>query len=338
MKISFLQAAFVATVISTAGLLACKSLPGAPSAPGVPGGIPSTECDLRSGGDVGRKLQAFLDASVTLQASVKDLTNSLRDACADFGRELGMTAGLDGDTKTVCKAVADQIKADMAVSLKPGAKLTINYKPAECRVKLDAGASAMAECEGNANVDAGVRCEGTCQGTCKGACQGTCASKGADGQCNGQCNGQCGGSCSGTCEGHAEASGSAECKAAAEVHANMEADCTPPELQITFAANIVKDAARLERLVKAIKNKLPKILALRAKVTGPVMSAVKNYVATAKDLAAAAPKISQAFKEAAMCVSAKLAAAANMAVEINVSVEVSVSASAEVGGACGAGG
>jgi hypothetical protein len=246
-------------------------------------------------------------------------------------------AQLGGNTKAVCHAVAEEIKASMKVSLKAGARLTIDYKPAECHVNVDVGASASAECEAHGNADAGVTCSGTCTGTCNGACSGTCSSKNADGSCNGQCSGECGGTCSGGCVGHAEASGSAECKAAAEAHANAEAECTPPELNVTFAAGAALDRSKLDRLVGAIKHNLPKLLAIHAKLVGPVKFAVTNFVTASRNLATAAPQLSQAFHDSAVCVSRAIIGAADLSVQIEVHVDVSVEASGEVGGACGAG-
>jgi hypothetical protein len=285
--------------------------------------------------DAGRKITAFLEAAVTLQKQVEDLDNQVGKLCRAMGEELGMS-GLADDTKTACNAVAEEIRGGLKASLKAEAKFIVKYKPAECRVNMEAAVQAQAQCEGKATAEVDVTCQGECSGTCSGRCSGTCKATNADGTCAGECDGTCEGSCSGTCNGAAKASGSAECQASAEVKANMEAECTPPELDIQYDAKLVVDKPRLDKIVAAIKKGLPGMLALWAKANGPVMVAVKTFGKAAADLAGSANDIAKAFGSAAMCVAAQLSAAASAVASIEVHVEVSVEASASVGGACGA--
>jgi hypothetical protein len=325
-------------VIGVVAVLAgCPAIPGAKDPRGGGGAVGPNACGELDASDAGRKITAFLDAAATLDAQVKDLENQTKRLCKAMGEELGMS-GLDGDTKTVCNEVADEVRASLKASLKAEANFVVKYKPAECRVNLDAAVSAQAKCEAKAEAEVQMRCEGACQGTCSGRCDGTCQAKNADGSCNGECQGTCGGTCSGTCQGSAHASGSAECQAQAEVKANLEAECTEPELDIQYDAKLVVDKAKLEKTVAGIKKGLPGLLRLGAKANGPVAVAVKTFVKASADLAGAAQDIASAFGKASLCVAGQLSAAARAAASIEVSVSVSVEASASVGGACGASG
>src|SRR5690606_18165722 len=127
----------------------------------------------------GRKLKAFLEATVALDAAVQNTENYLRDTCAMMGKELGVSG--DGDTRTVCTNVSNALREHLSVGLKAGARLDIKYKPAVCTVNVQAAASAAAQCEARAEADVSVRCEGSCRGTCQGTCEGKCAGKAGTG-------------------------------------------------------------------------------------------------------------------------------------------------------------
>ncbi len=335
---SFKNSLLLVGMVFALGACPAGGVPG--GAGGMPGGSgggvsPDSCGDLAAkGGDVGRKLNAFLEAAATLDAKVSAVENTVKDACLVMGAELGM-AGLEGDTKTVCNKVAEEIRGGLKAGLKAEAKFVVNYKPAECKVDANVAASAVAQCEAKAEADVQVTCEGTCGGTCEGKCNGTCKAKNADGSCKGECEGTCEGSCSGSCNGHATASGSAECQASAEVKANLDVQCTEPEILVNYDAKLVVDKDRLEKTIGAIKKGLPKLLAAsaRAKIA---LKALVTFGKTAKDLAGSASEIASAFGDAAFCVTGQLAAAAKAVVSVEVKIEVSVEASAEVGGACGA--
>jgi hypothetical protein len=317
-------------------LAACPAkLPGGTMPGGGGGKVGPDACGSIDASDVGRKIHAFLEATVMLQEQTAELENQTKKLCVAMGQELGMS-GLDGDTGKVCNAVANEIKAGLGASLKAEAKFVVKYKPAVCHVSMDAAISAQAKCEGKAEADVKATCEGSCSGTCNGACAGTCKAKNADGSCNGECVGTCNGSCSGECNGSAHASGSAECQATAEAHANLEAKCDPPELDIQYDAKLVVDKGRLDKTIAAIQKGLPGLLALWAKANGPFTVAVTTFAHTAADLAGSAQQIASAFGNAAVCVAGQLSAAASAVGSIHAHVSVSIEASASVGGACGA--
>lgn len=313
---------------------------GCPGAPGIPGrssgGVDPNSCGgYADMSDAGRKLKAFLEATVALEQAVKGVELEVRTGCDAMAKELGVSP--EGDTKAVCNAVLAQLKEDLSAGIQAEAKLEVEYKPAVCRVDASFAAEVAAKCEASASGNVSVTCEGTCSGTCSGACDGTCQGDNSGGECNGQCDGVCRGSCSGGCEGSADVQASAECEAKAEVDASVKMECTPAELNVTADASVVVDQPRYDRAVAAIKAGMPQILTVQAKVK-PLQAAVKTWASTARQLGDAGKDLAGQFKDQALCISAQIGAAvsaiANIEASISVSVEVSVEASgtAQVGG------
>jgi len=283
--------------------------------------------------DAARKLHAFLDATATLQTTVREASVEIRTGCDAMAAELGVST--NGDNKAVCNAVLAQLKEDLKAGIKADAQLTIEYKPAVCTVSIDAGASFAAKCEGKAEADMSVKCEGTCTGTCAGACDGTCEGGTDDGgQCNGTCNGTCEGSCSGGCQGNADVEASAECEAQGEVHASAEMECTPAELTVTADASVVVDQPRTDRAIAAIKAGLPRILTVREKIR-PIAAAAKTWVKVSGEAIAAGKELAGSMKDQALCLGGQISAAAAAAADIKVQVSFSVEVSAEASGTAG---
>lgn len=331
-------AKMAATMAATVALL-LAGCPGANKVRGLAGGgakVDPGSCAIK-GSDAGRKLTAFLEATVALDTQLTDLEGTVKTACLAMASELSLPADkLKGDTAAICKNVAEGIRANLKIGLKENAKFNVKYKPAVCTVNVDAAARASLECEGSASANASVKCTGACQGTCTGACSGRCAAQNAQGECAGECEGTCQGSCSGSCEGSAEVSGSAECRADAEVRANIEATCTEPELEITYDVALAIDTSKIEAVKRAAQKGLPTLLMVAAKVNGPVKSAFTTWAQTAKQLYDSASDLAGAFEDQALCVSGQIGAAFEAMAHIEVEINVTVEASAEVGGACGA--
>jgi hypothetical protein len=347
-RLAFATFAVVALAAASCG----GGIPGGgdvPGGPNVPGSKASSvdpnTCGNYAATDAGRKLKAFLEATVTLDRTLQDTGNYLRDTCAIMGKELGMAPdALSGDTKPVCDNVIAQLKSHLQVGLQANANLNIDYQPAVCTVNVDAAASAAAECSGSASADVAVSCEGTCEGTCNGTCDGTCegsgtagtGGSGGSGECNGKCDGTCQGSCTGGCSGHADVQAEASCKAKAEVHANVEADCTEPEVTVTYDASIAADTAKLEAAVRAIEKGMPRMLFIGAKITGPIKAATVTWLNSANELQKSGRSLVGSLDDQAMCVFGQLSAAfgmiASIQVQIDVQVEVSASASGAVSG------
>jgi modification target Cys-rich repeat protein len=341
------------TVVALAALVGCpkgglpggSSVPGASSVPGggkVPGGLAgaSGEVDPNTCGnyaamDGGIKLRAFLQATKDLEKTTEETVHVVKQSCEMIGREMGMTdADFRGEAQDVCAHVYGALRDNMKVSFKSQAGLKIAYKPAVCRVNVDAQAKAAAECEGHANADVGA----SCTGACHGRCDGTCAGKAGTGGSGGECNGECKGTCHGECEGHANVNASAQCKASASVKASLEVKCTEAELTVEADAKMVVDKSKAEMVIRALKNGLPRALSIKAHLE-PLKGAVEVWSQSAKELKDMGPKFVNSFKDQALCISGQLAAAVNMIGKINtnisVSVNVSVQASATASGSAG---
>jgi hypothetical protein len=146
-------------------------------------------------------------------------------------------------------------------------------------------------------------------------------------------------SASGGCAGGAAAgtggsSAGGECKAAAAVNASLKAKCTEPELTIDFDAKVVTNKEQLEMTVKAMRDGLPKLLSVAARIK-PIKDAVAVWTKSVADLKDMGPKYVQSFKDQAMCISGQIAAAANASTHIEANVNVSVSVSASASGSVG---
>lgn len=347
------------TAIAVAALAALggcpKNLPGGGAVPGgssipgggaVPGGLAgaSGEVDPNSCGnyalmDGGNKLKAFLQATKDLEATTEETVHVVKNSCEMIGREMGMTeADFKGEAKDVCAKVYGTLRDNMKVSFKTQAALKIKYKPAVCRVDIDAQAKAAAECEGKASADVGATCTGACHGTCDGTCSASGKAGTGGTGAKGQCNGECKGTCHGECEGHANVNASAQCKASASVKASIDVKCTEPELTIEADAKATLDKSKAEMVIRALKNGLPKALSVKAHLE-PLKGAVEVWAQSAKELKDMGPKFINSFKDQALCISGQLAAAVNLIGKINtnidVSVNVSVSASATASGSAG---
>lgn len=136
------------------------------------------------------------------------------------------------------------------------------------------------------------------------------------------------------CQGGATAgtggtSAGGQCQAAAGVKASLEVQCTEPQLTITAEAKVVLDKSKLEMTLKALRDGLPKLLSIKARLE-PLQAAVADWVKSAAELKEMGPKFAQSFADQAMCISGQIAAVANASTHIqaNVSVSVSVTASA----------
>jgi modification target Cys-rich repeat protein len=335
-------------------LAACGKLPGGKSVPGgnsipgggnVPGGLggesgmvdPNT-CGNYAASEAGARLKAFLEAVADLQKQSQETVEVVKTSCKIMGKELGMTDAdfPDGmETNDICAKVWGAYKDNMKVAVKGKAAFKVVYKPAVCRVNVQATAELAAKCEGKATADVGATCSGTCKGSCDGQCvAGAKASTGGGAGGGGECNGQCKGTCKGKCEGHADVKASGQCKAKAQAHASAEMECTEAELKVTLDAKMVVDKTKAEQTLKAMQAGLPKLLSVKARIA-PLQAAVQTTAATAKELAEMGPKFAQSFKDQAMCISGQVAAAVNAAASIEANVSVSVSVSAEASASAG---
>ncbi len=308
------------------GLLA--SCGGVPGVPGIPGSgsskVDPNTCGNYAANDVGKKIEAFLEATVQLQGAVLEAEASMKWSCDAMAEELGVDT--KGDTATVCNAVSESIKEHLSVGLKANASLVINYEPAVCTINASAAASAAASCEGKASSDVSVVCDGVCDGTCNGSTNS---------------GGQCDGTCEGNCDGNANVEASAECKANAEVTASVDAKCTEPKVDVSFEADVVLDLPKVEAVKAALVAGMPKMLMITAKVKGPLTGAATTWAASAKGLAKSSGDLVSSLGDQAMCIGGQLSGAVGMiaditgSMDIQVEASVSVSASASASGSAG---
>lgn len=266
------------------GLPGGGGIPGGGDLPGGLGGssgmVDPNTCGNYAASEAGRRFKNFLEALVAMQKSTEETVKVVKQSCVMIGTEIGMLpADLEGETKEVCAKVYGTVSDNMKVAFKGKAALKVQYKPAVCKVNVEAQAKAAAECEGKASADI----KATCSGTCRGKCEGTCAGKAGTGGNKGQCAGECKGTCRGECEGHADVDASAQCKADASVKASLDVQCTEPELKIEADAKLVLDKAKAEATLKGLRAGLPKILSVRARLA-PMKHAAQTLVASAAEL------------------------------------------------------
>jgi hypothetical protein len=179
-----------------------------------------------------------------------------------------------GSAKVECKG---SCKAEASAEVDCGASAEV-----KC-VGTAPNLACEGECSGACELDAAASCSGTCRGQCSGTCSaedamGNCAGS-CDGMCTGtcelaaaaECNGKCKGECTytppdGECEASAqvkcEAMGSAsvecqgecdgevvppmasaECQASAKAEAELNVECTPPSIDISYQFDASLDAA-----------------------------------------------------------------------------------------------
>jgi len=298
-------------------------VPGGDKIPnGVPGsgGVDPNACGgYASMNDAGRKLHAFLEATKTLQTATTAMMVEVKASCDSMGKELGLAdADMTGDAKATCDKVMGIIENNLKVAVKGKAAFKLVVKPAVCKVDVSLSASAAASCEGSASANVSAKCSGQCGGKCDGTMSG----------------GVCSGKCEGDCQGAADVTASAQCKAAAEVKANADVSCTPPELTVTLDASLVIDKPKAQQTLEALKKGLPGIFTIKAKLF-PLTAAVKSYVTSATELASAGAGLANSFKDQALCIGGQIKAVASASTQIQANVNVSVSVSASASGSVG---
>ena len=255
-------------------------------------------------------------------------------ACRRMADILGVPS--TGDLREVCLRAANELDANLKISVSTESRLVTRHTPAVCTTKLDLAAGFVAECEARAVADVNVTCEGSCGGTCSGVCNGTCASRGPDGQCNGQCAGTCAGRCSGGCDGYADVEASAECKASAEVRASLRTECTEPKVEIVRENVTVIDDSKFQKAMAAIEAGMPQLLQAGRKLE-LASKAVVLWVQTGASLVRASGELAGQLGAQGVCVAGQLAAVAAAAANIQARFSVSIEVSAKVSASAGAG-
>jgi hypothetical protein len=306
------------------------------------------------------KVRAFVAASQSLVEASVQMEALAAEACRNMGRDLGVSDGAmqprgdepGGAAKAACGALAAQIDS----ILRTGIQVRVQATPPQCQANFEAKARCdgacdvqidpgeiVAQCEpGKLSGHCQGRCVGRCEGTCQGQCSGQCSAYDAQGRCAGQCNGECNGGCSATCharcegqwqapkcEGHVRPpSADAECNASCHAKAQLEASCTPAQVNVETNAN----AEMAMRLVATLRAHLPQLLKAEIGLGKRVLADVRVVV----DVGAQLPKIvGDAGAQAVACIAAASSASVKASARINVSIQASASVSGKVGASSG---
>ncbi len=161
-----------------------------------------------------RKVDAFLQATLDLNAATVQIHDGITATCAAIGTDLGIApsqyvAQSAGELPVAytCRRVATEVRAILNAALPAGQALTLTITPPVCQVDLNVVAQCNARCTGSASATV-PQCTGTvvvdCTGSCSGSCAGTCDAT-CTGTCDGTCTGRCGGTCTGQCSGQCDA-------------------------------------------------------------------------------------------------------------------------------------
>jgi len=135
------------------------------SVPRMPSGdVDPDTCGNYAASDAGQRLKVFLQATKALDTATIETTKVVKQSCIMMGQELGMPgADLEGETRDICDKVIATYQANLKVSLKPKAQLTVKYTPAVCTVDAELQAKAGAACAGGATAGSdGAGARGQC--------------------------------------------------------------------------------------------------------------------------------------------------------------------------------
>lgn len=221
------------------------------------GGVDPGACGTPAG-DLGRRMQTFLQATIALEAELASTDAALHATCAVMAQRLGLPGQPARARRTsrprtlpLCTAVAEELRARLGADpgASPGAAATtpastptapasapaaapapaasspivVRAAPAACTVRMDVAAQAAAACSTD---EVALLCRGTCQGTCTSDCQGTC-----EGRCEGRCqstdrdgartDGTCNGLCQGACTGTCAGTCDGTCEGTCSGHVDV---------------------------------------------------------------------------------------------------------------------
>jgi len=160
-------------------------------------------------------IDSFFGAAIDLNASMLELSGSLRAELDAIGASVGLEPGASGADLEMA------ITAHLATYIDVDAGFSVVYQPAKCQASVEASVAAAAECD--VEVEPGMvsaKCSGTCradasvEGGCSGEAEVVCSGTAPNFACEGTCSGSCAveltaaASCEGTCRGSCTANGS----------------------------------------------------------------------------------------------------------------------------------
>jgi len=219
-------------------------------------------------------------------------------------------ASLEASVSDACKLMAGELKvspagntktvcARVAKALKAGLKVTAKAK----------SKTVVTYTPATCTVDASASAKASAE--CAGSAGGSAGTGGS------------GGSAAGACKSQGEAS------------ASLDAQCTPPKVDVQSDTSVAVDASGFARATKAVAVGLPALLTANAKAKLALKSATA-FAGSAGGAVKGMGSLAKDFGVQAVCIADRLNVAARGAVQAKASISVSVQASASVSGSAGA--
>ncbi len=319
---------------------------GAAACPQLRGNVDALSANYSANAQANAKVRAFVQASKDITRVSVESERLAAEACLRMGADLGVPPQQMAPNRNVrgggrAKGACDAVAARIAQIQAQGVQVSVRVTPPQCQANVQ----AKARCEGScsASVDPGYvvancqpgRISGVCQGTCSGRCdgrcygncQGTCTARDAAGNCIGQCQGQCTGRCDATCYANCQGQWQAprcdayvrppavdaDCAGSCRAHANVNASCTPAQVQAQASQNTQAAMA----LVATLRTNLPQLIHAQIALGQRLFADIDTVVRIGQQL----PRIvGQAGARALACI----AAATDASVSASISVKVTV--------------
>jgi hypothetical protein len=231
-------------------------------------------------------LGAQFSANAQANAKIKAFVQAAKDMSQ-------ISAQIEGEAAAACTRIA----ADLGVN------------PAQIRQGSNPGGAAEAACSAAAAAIDGVLRQGV---------QVRATVSPASCQANAQAQARCAGAC--------DVNTDAECRASCQAHANVNASCTPPQVNV----QISQGAQAAGRLVQTLQANLPQLVHAQIVLGQRLLQDAKVVAQVGVQLRST---LGQAGAQALACIGA----AADASATASVRIEVSVRASASVSGRAGAG-
>ncbi len=154
----------------------------------------------------GLKLNAVMDASLSLVKAASGIEADTLGACKAMGDKLGIMT--PSDVKGACAAVKAEIDRIIG-TLMPTVKVRVVATPPYCTINAMASFTCTQTCEMKTITQTDLKCRpgklsGSCGATCMGQCKGSCmasVSAACSGSCMGTCTGKVSAKCTGMCTG-----------------------------------------------------------------------------------------------------------------------------------------
>jgi hypothetical protein len=249
--------------------------------------------------DLGRRAQAFLQATIALETELASTDAALHTTCAVMARRLGLPgprprARRTGDTLSLCTAVAGALRARLGAD--PGAAAAPppgSAPPVSTRASIQDPGQDPIKAPGSPPASAAAGPAGAAAGARAGAPIAAPAGVSAPPAAASPVTVR---AAPATCDVHGD------------IAAQAAAACTAPAVVIALSPGA--DATRLAPVLRTLREDLPIVLRLRARLAGPLPAAMRQWGRAAADRVAAGPDALRPLGRQASCVFARIEAAA----------------------------